>query len=106
MFVKFDRSLGALRLDNYLNSQALRKLMNYSVFYITCSKFVSRMENVCSLCLEVQSEFDSVSSSSSPLLSSSDSVLESEYEQLPSVPPELSSSDSESSSESIESFPK
>lgn len=64
------------------------------------------MENVCSLCFEVQSEFDSVSSSSSPLLSSSDSVFESEYEQLPSVPPELSSSDSESSSESIESFPK
>lgn len=74
----------------------------------TCSKFVSRIEKVCSLLSEVQSESEALSSplpSSSAVLSSSESEFDSEKEQLPSDPAELSSSDSESSSESTESVP-
>lgn len=61
------------------------------------------MENVCSLCSDVQSEFEQLSSSA-VLSSEPDSEFESEYEQLPSEPAELADSaesdDSDSSSES------
>lgn len=75
-----------IKIDQILLYLLSRRLYNSPRFlYLnvsarTDSKFVSWIENVCSLCSDVQSELDPVSSpsSSSPLLSSSDSEFESE----------------------------